>query len=102
MQHSITLKVIPSEAVNESVLRQYAANSLGKTPNDITGFYIMKRSIDARGKQVWINLILKVFIQEPFFKRTVQTIGFKNIKGAAHKAIVIGAGPAGLFAALKL
>ncbi|MEO5997173.1 MAG: FAD-dependent protein [Chitinophagaceae bacterium] len=102
MQKVITLKVLPSEAENEFALRNYAADLLGTDIIHITGFDMVKRSIDARGKQVWITLVLLVFIQEPFHRRTIETINFRNVKDAPNQALVIGSGPAGLFAALKL
>lgn len=102
MQKLITLKVLPSEAVNEFALSQHAAAFLGIPVTDITGFFIVKRSIDARGKQVWITMSLQVFIQEPFIKRTIQTINFRKVKNDAARTIVVGSGPAGLFASLKL
>ncbi len=102
MQKSISVKIYPSEAENEFAVRVHAAAILSVNVNDITGFQIIKRSIDARGKQVWITLSLLVFIQEPFYKRTIQTINFEEVKTASPKVIVIGSGPAGLFASLKL
>lgn len=102
MQKLITLKVLPSEAGNELALSQHAAAFLGIPVTDIMGLYIAKRSIDARGKQVWITLSLHVSIQEPFIKRTIQTINFRSVKNDASKIIVVGSGPAGLFASLKL
>ncbi len=102
MQQVITLKVPPSEAENEVALRLHAAGMLATDVTDITGFHVVKRSIDARGKQVWIMLSLLVFIKEPFYKRPLQTIHFRNVIHAPCKVIVIGSGPAGLFASLKL
>lgn len=102
MQKLITLKVLPSDAENEIALQEHAAGVVGVSPADVTGFYIVKRSIDARGRQVWINLSLLVFIHEPFITRTAQIIHFHKLKKNARKIIVIGSGPAGLFASLKL
>ena len=102
MQKVITLKVLPSEAENDLALRMYAADFLGIDITGITGLEMVKRSIDARGKKVWITLVVLVFIDEPFSKRTIQTIHFRNVQNASHQALVIGSGPAGLFASLKL
>ena len=101
MQQSLTLKVLPSEAENEAILRLRAANLLGRNADKITGFHIQKKSIDARTRQVWVNITLTVFIDEPFYQRNIQTIYFKNVSSATTKIIIVGAGPAGLFAALK-
>src|SRR6187431_1664123 len=102
MQKVITLKVLPSETESEFALRSYAADFLGIDSSEITGFNMIKRSIDARSKQVWITLTLLVFIQEPFQKRNAQTIHFSSVKNSSYQALVIGSGPAGLFASLKL
>ncbi len=102
MQQPVTLKILPAEADNEVLLRRYAASSLGVEEADITGFFFVKRSIDARGRQVWINCTIQVFIGEPFYKRTIQKFFFRDVSTSSGTAIIIGAGPAGLFAALSL
>lgn len=102
MQQSITLRVRPSESENESLLRQYAAHASGRAYDDVNGFYILKKSIDARGRQIWINLTLRVFIQEPFLKEQFRKRSTEMYHKPRKKVIIIGAGPSGLFAALKL
>jgi uncharacterized FAD-dependent dehydrogenase len=102
MQSKVTLKVLPSEAARETLLRQYAADALGVHIDDVTGYNIEKKSLDARSRQVWINLILNVYVNEPFTKRDAQTIIYPDVSNVPRKVIIAGAGPAGLFAALKL
>ena len=102
MQKSITLKLLPSEAVNELSVKQYIATSEGINAADVSGYTILKRSIDARGKQAWINLTIQAFIKEPYQQRELLSFRFKEISHTEKKVIVVGAGPAGLFAALKL
>src|SRR5688572_20322084 len=102
MQKNITLKLLPSEAINELSVKQHIAQSEAVTTDDITGYTILKRSIDGRGKQPWINLTLQAFIKEPYKTRDLLSFQFKQVSAAEKKVIVIGAGPAGLFAALKL
>src|SRR5690349_3206422 len=102
MQSKVTLKVLPSEAGRETLLHQYAADALGVHVDDVTGYNILKKSLDARSRQVWINLILNVYVNEPFTKRDVQTIIYPDVSNVPRKVIIAGAGPAGLFAALKL
>ncbi len=101
MQQKISLKVLPSEAVDESIIKTYIAKSAGKKIADVTGFHILKRSIDARSKQPWINLTVQAFIDEPFTIRNIEQAIFKDVSKASKKVIIVGAGPAGLFAALK-
>lgn len=102
MQQKISLKLLPSEAADEAVIKKILASEIGKKENEIKGFQIVKRSIDARGKTVWINITVNAFINEPFIKRKIQHFNFIDVSGAAKKVVIIGAGPAGLFAALKL
>lgn len=102
MQKYITLKLLPDEAENDAVIRSYISEASAKKEKDITGFYPVKKSIDARGKQVFINLTVNAFINEPFHTRKIRKVSFEDVHHSAHKVIIIGAGPAGLFAALKL
>jgi uncharacterized FAD-dependent dehydrogenase len=103
MQTTISLQVKPSEAANEQILREYIARALCKPLHAITGFYRLKQSIDARNrKQVWVNCSLAVFVDEPFHTREPFTFAWQDVSQANKKVVVVGAGPAGLFAALKL
>ncbi len=102
MQQTITLKLLPHEANNSTVIKEYIAQHAGTTINNINGFFIQKKSIDARGKQPFINLTLQAFIDEPFQQRPFIAVVYKEVTKAKRKVIIIGAGPAGLFAALRL
>jgi uncharacterized protein len=102
MQQQISLKVLPEEAADSNTLQQLIAKSVGKPVAAVTGFYYLKKSIDARGKTVWVNITLQAFIDEPFIARKTQPFTFKDISKAEKKIIIVGAGPAGLFAALQL
>jgi uncharacterized FAD-dependent dehydrogenase len=102
MQQQLTLKLLPAEAASEQAVKEYISNATGKPPGSITGFHIRKKSLDARGKQVWVNLTLNAFIDEPFTHRIITPVRFKEVGNAAKKVIIIGAGPCGLFAALHL
>jgi len=102
MQQKITLKLLPSEAANEAIIKKLLANTTGKKESSVSGFHIIKRSIDARARTVWVNLTVNAFIDEPFQQRELQTFDFKDVSKAQKKVVIIGAGPAGLFAALQL
>ncbi len=102
MQNVISLKLLPSEAASETLIKEYIARAKSVNVSSVTGFNILKQSIDARGKQPWINLSLKAFINEPFKQRELMMFNFQDVKQAERKVIIIGAGPAGLFAALQL
>jgi uncharacterized FAD-dependent dehydrogenase len=102
MQQKITLKLLPSEAQNESVIAERIAQFLSKKTRAVSGFQIIKKSIDARGKNVWINLLVTAYIDEPIPPKNELKFAFKNVERAAKKVIIIGGGPAGIFAALRL
>jgi len=102
MQKTISLKLLPTEAANEMLIKQYLAKSEGVKVSAISGYTILKHSIDARGRQPWINLSLKTFINEPFRERELLSFHFQDVSKADNSVIIIGAGPAGLFAALQL
>ena len=102
MQQKISLKLLPSQAANEAIIKELLAGSTGKSESFISGFHIIKQSIDARAKNIWVNLTVNAFIDEPFIKREIQQFGFKDVGYAKKRVVIIGAGPAGLFAALHL
>ena len=102
MQRQITCKLLPSEADNEQLVTNYIARATGTEATAITGYRIQKRSIDARGKQAWIQLTVTAYINEPFATSSFTPVSFKDVSHATQKVIIIGAGPCGLFAALKL
>lgn len=102
MQKIITARLLPSEAAGIDSIKQYIAKAAGVRLSSVSGFNILKSSIDARGKQTWVNITLTVFIDEPWQPRETIHFNFPDVKKALHKVIIIGAGPAGLFAALYL
>lgn len=102
MQKIISLKLLPSEAANEAIVKKYLAQAEAVSTDAVTGYHILKHSIDARGRQPWINLSLKAFINEPFQNREFTHLHFQDVSKAERTVIIIGAGPAGLFAALQL
>lgn len=103
MQQKISLKLTPSEAANDAIITSYIAASIGIKETQVTGFYKLKESIDARSRQqIWFNITLQAFIDEPFVARRVEPTTLKQVTSASTKVIIVGAGPAGLFAALKL
>jgi uncharacterized protein len=102
MQHKITIRLSPSAASDDTAIKAAAAESLSVAVEKITGYQLLKRSLDARGRQAWFQLTLNVFVDEPFRPLEKQSILLIDVRTAKHSAIVVGAGPAGLFAALRL
>ncbi|HSR37706.1 MAG TPA: FAD-binding protein [Phnomibacter sp.] len=101
MQKLVDLRVLPSEAADDAVIRKLLAGEAGVAASRITGYFKTRQSIDARGKTVWMNLQVNVFIDEPFQQRPHYPFHFREVRNADRQVIIVGAGPAGLFAALR-
>ena len=101
MQQEFQIQVPPKIAQNQELLTVFVAKNKRLKRQDITHISILKRSIDARQKNVKINLRIQVFIKESYKKQPLE-IPFYTDVSKSKEVIVIGAGPAGLFAALKL
>jgi uncharacterized FAD-dependent dehydrogenase len=102
MRQTIQLKLLPAEAASDKTIREYIARSTGRQEQHISGFHLLKRSIDARGRQPHILLTVEAFIDEAFTQTIPDTLSYPDVSKADKQVIVIGAGPAGLFAALRL
>jgi hypothetical protein len=102
MQQTVELKLFPAEAAGDHLIREHIARSTGRATEDITGFHLLKRAIDARGRQPKILITVKAFIGEPFNPQPPPVFHFPDVSKADRQVVVIGAGPAGLFAALRL
>lgn len=102
MPQEIQLQVLPQVAATNDLLVEHISKLTHTSVKDIQHVSILKRSIDARQKQVKINLKVLVFFQgEEVVNRSISFPEYKNVKDAP-RAIVVGAGPAGYFAALQL
>lgn len=102
MPREIQIQVLPHISQNEILLNQYVAKMLGISVAEIQKVVVQKRSIDARQKTIKFNIKAKVFFAgEEFVEQKIQLPNYKNVT-TAPQAIIIGAGPAGLFAALQL
>jgi uncharacterized FAD-dependent dehydrogenase len=102
MPQQILLRVRPSDATDESILRRIAAEALAVAPETISGVQRLRQSLDARGRQAWLQIKANVFINEPFAPEPPLQPQLPDVSKAPKKVIVVGAGPAGLFAALRL
>lgn len=102
MQKNISLKLLPSEAASDYTIKKYIAANEGLKPSSIKGYQVTRHSIDARSRQPLIQLSLRVFINEPFIPFVPIPFHFKDVSKARKTVLIIGAGPAGLFAALQL
>lgn len=101
MKKEITITVSPKTASNEDYYKTEIAKKINVDKKDITAVEILKRSIDARKKQVKIVMQLVVWYGENPEIQTEFNLDLKNVSDK-EEVIVVGAGPAGLFAALQL
>lgn len=95
------LRVLPEVAANEQRLKEYLVQEKGLNMRDITATRILKRSIDARQRTIFVNLGIRVYQNEMPKDEEFQHTIYNNVEGRPQ-VIVVGAGPGGLFAALKL
>ncbi|HVI45189.1 MAG TPA: FAD-dependent monooxygenase [Chitinophaga sp.] len=102
MQQQISVKLLPADAAQPSRITSEAASVLGIKAHSITGYQLIKRSIDARSRQVYFVLTLLVFVNEPFHEKQLNHPIYKALPADAPRVLIAGAGPAGLFAALRL
>ena len=98
---SLSLRVYPSVAAQDAELRKYIARELGVNPKSVTAVKVRKRSIDARQRTIYVNLTVDAYVNEEPPTLDCAPIEYPNVEGAAP-VIVVGAGPGGLFAALRL
>lgn len=101
MIQTLNLLVLPEEAKQEALILKYIAVNIGVKASRINGFRIERQSIDARSRVVKIQLQVSVFIDEPVPENLHFDPELKNVSNKSS-VIIIGAGPAGLFAALRL
>ena len=101
MTNEYQIRVVPEVAAQEDRLKAYLADEQGIDVRTIFGVRILKRSIDARQRQIYVNLKVRVYVNEqPHDDEYVKT-EYPNVEGR-QAVIVVGAGPGGLFAALRL
>jgi uncharacterized FAD-dependent dehydrogenase len=102
MQKHLSFQLSPEEAAEPDLMKRAVAQAGGVNLQELNGFHILKRSIDARGRRIKINLSVKAFIGEPELDRARMHFEHRDVSHADHQVVIIGAGPAGLFAALRL
>ena len=101
MLHTLNLRVQPQVAYNPQTLQRFVAQQLHLRTADVTEVRIRRRSIDARQRTIFVNLTLDVYVGEEAPELDFAPIVYPNVANG-RTAIVVGAGPGGLFAALRL
>ena len=101
MIQEIQLRVLPQVAADSTQLRNYIVNEKGIAQSALKGVRILKRSVDARQRTIFVNLKVRLYINEmPADDEFVHT-DYPDVSDRPQ-VIVVGAGPGGLFAALRL
>jgi hypothetical protein len=101
MVNEYQVRVQPHIAANEQALRSWLADEYGFDVRTLTAVRILRRSIDARQRTVFVNLKVRCYINEQPKQDEYVVTDYPDVS-TAPQAIVVGAGPGGLFAALRL
>ena len=103
MVETIELRTDPRTAAEHPRLCKAVAVALRLSPESISHLRVVRRSIDARQRRVTVNLSVKVWVGEtPQSDSLISPVNYLPLPAGAPEAVVVGAGPAGLFAALRL
>ena len=101
MIQELQLRVLPEVAADSDQLRRYLANEKSLALSALKGVRVLKRSIDARQRTIYVNLKVRLYVNElPADDAFVRT-NYNDVS-EGQQVIVVGAGPGGLFAALRL
>ena len=101
MTNEYQIRVLPQVAANEQSLKAWLADEYGFDVRTCHGVRILKRSIDARQRTIFVNLKVRVYINEQPQDDEYRRVDYRDVSDR-RQVIVVGAGPGGLFAALRL
>ena len=101
MQKELQIRVLPEVAGESQLLEEYIIDKEGLASGDLRHIEVLRSSIDARARQAYYNLKVRLYINEEFEPDEITLPDYPNVSNA-EEVIIIGAGPAGLFAALEL
>lgn len=101
-KHTLQLRVAPEIAYNPMRLSAEVSSQITVDVNRLTEVRVTRRSIDARQRRVMVNLSVDVYVDEAPEDTLATPVEYKPLPADAPSAVIVGAGPAGLFAALRL
>ncbi|WP_372919763.1 NAD(P)/FAD-dependent oxidoreductase [Salegentibacter sp.] len=100
MRYQFQLRLSPEQAAIKERLWKAVSKTADIPVSEISHIEILKRSIDARQKAIKVNLKVEVYVKEVFRENKIEIPDYNNVSDK-EEVIIVGAGPAGLFAALK-
>ena len=95
------LRILPQQAANEATIKEYISTEKAIDIRTIKHVRVLKRSIDARQRTIYINLKIRVYVNEEPKDDVFEHIKYGDV-ASAPSVIVVGEGPGGLFASLRL
>lgn len=101
MPKELQIRVSPETAAKPELLKQFLAQNHGFPADEISHLQILRRSVDARPRNPVMDLKVAVYTDEPYTEEKIQLPDYPDVS-RGEEVLIIGAGPAGLFAALKL
>ena len=101
MKQELNLTLSPEEAANDVIIKKIVAQQLSIKTSEITFVKILKHSIDARSRNIKINLKVDVYCNEEMPAPISYKVNYPDVSNK-KRVLIIGSGPAGLFAALQL
>jgi uncharacterized FAD-dependent dehydrogenase len=101
MIKELQLRILPEEAVHEEALKQVVSRETGEPVGRICAVRVLKRSYDARQRTIFVNVRLRAYLNEEPDANEYASVEYKDVSNG-KPVIVVGAGPGGLFASLRL
>lgn len=101
MVKQVQLNLSPSAAADDAAIKKNSAKVAGINEKEISGLRILKKSVDARSKNIRVNITVEIFTGNDSPLPAIPSFAAQNVADK-KEVVIIGAGPAGLFAALKL
>ena len=95
------LRLLPAQAANEASIKESLSREKGLDARTVRHIRVLKRSIDARQRTVYMNLKVRAYINEEPEDDAYVHVEYKDVS-SAESVVVVGEGPGGLFAALRL
>lgn len=101
MIYEYQLRLLPQQAANETTIKEYISRDKGLDVRTITHVRVLRRSIDARQRTIYVNLKVRAYVNEEPCDDEYEHIEYHDVS-SAKSVVVVGCGPGGLFAALRL